>query len=308
MKFSEYIKLCRTKSFLTQEQLVQQLYQFNEDFIGVDTRTLIRWESGQTQPSINRKITIIKLFQVLTKEALPHFNNFTTDEIQAQICTAGIDNIIGKNKELVLNFPSSFIQVDNMKVTHLKYTDTIDNIIKIATGLDKEFTQNYSQLTNDNFKEWALHPSSLFLICEISEQFFGLLFTLRLKPDIFERIIKFDMQEKDLNISHFATFEEVGCNYLFNFFAQSNKAASLLYLRYYAHLIANQKIISKIGATAMMNEAKSLLERINLNHSKDITIDGYKISSYEASINDVLLNASVIKMIFNNQKCPESNT
>ena len=307
MKFNEYIKLCRENQILTQEDFIRELYNFSEDFIGVDTTTLSRWETGKTKPSIDRQITIIKYLQTKTNSVFPCFEGYDADEIQTQICKVGIGNIIGKNKELVLNFPASYIMVDDLKITHLRHLDIIDSTIKIAKRLDKEFTNNYSQLQDENFKKWAMHPSSLFLICEVDNQFFGLLFTLRLKPEIFEKIMNFQMQEKDLDTSHFASFEEDGCSYLLNFFAQSPKAASVLYIRYYAHLIANQNSILKVGAATMMNEGRKLIQRIKLTHKKDTIIDGHSISSYEAPLSDVLINEAVLKMIFQKQECLEDN-
>ena len=305
MKFNEYLKSCRKKYKLTQEELVQKLSAYDENFMGVDTRTLSRWEVAQTQPSMSRQITVVNYFSTLSGHVLSCFENYTKDEIQAQICKIGLANLLGKNKELVLNFPSSYILADNIKITHLRDSKTIDKTISVALRLDKEFTDNYSQILGSDFKEWALHPSTLFLVCEVQDQFFGLLFTLRLKTEVFEKIMSFEMEEKDLNLSHFASFNEDGCNYILNFFAQSQKAASLLYVRYYAHLIANQDTISKVGAIAMMSEGKKLIERINLSHLKEMSIDGYKLSSYEATLKDVLVNQAVLKMIFQKQDFSE---
>ena len=307
MKFNEYLKSCRKTYKLTQEELVQELYNFDESFIGVDTRTLTRWEQAQTQPSIDRQMTIVKYFQTLSSSVFPCFEEYDTEEVQAQICRVGISNIIGKNRELVLNFPASYIIVDDLKITHLRHSDTIDSTIKIAMRLDKEFTESYSQLQDKNFKDWAMHPSTLFLICEVDKQFFGLLFTLRLKPEIFDKIMNFEMQEKDLDVSHFASYDEDGCSYLLNFFAHSPKAASLLYLRYYAHLIANQDSISKVGALTMMSEGKKLIERIKLSHKESAVIYGHSIYSYEAPLSDVLINEAVLKMIFQKQDCPQDD-
>ncbi len=305
LKFNEYLKLCRQENSLTQEEFIQGIYDLDEQFMGVDTGTVSRWERDITQPSIDRQISIVKYFQTKSNDIFPCFNTYSPQEIQAHICKIGIENIIGKNKELVLNFPSSYIMADNLKITHLRHTEQIDNTIKIAISLDQEFTNNYSQLSDKNFKSWAIHPSSLFLICEYNEQFFGLLFTLKLKPEVFEKIMSFEMEEKDLSSKHFATSGEDGCDYLLNFFAQSQKAAALLYLRYYASLIANQNSILNVGALSMMEEGKKLIERINLSHYTDSEIDGHKLSSYQAPLDKVLINRDVLKMIFQKQECPE---
>ena len=307
MKFNEYLKSCRQNYNLTQEELVQELYNLDENFIGVDTGTLSRWERATTKPNIDRQISIIKFFQTKSNSVLPCFEKYDYNEIQSQICKTGIQNIIGKNKDLVLNFPSSYIMADNLKVTHLRHSDSIDNIIQIALLLDKEFTNNYSQILDKNFKSWAMHPSSLFLVCEFKKQFFGLLFSLRLKPHIFDKIINFEMQENELDSSHFATMEEDGCNYILNFFAHSQKAATILYLRYYAHLIANQNNISRVGVQTMMEEGKKLIKNIHISYYKDAKFNKHQISSYQSPLSDILINPDVLKMIFQKQDCPEDS-
>jgi len=67
LQFNKYLKSCRKKYNLTQEHLVQALYNFDDSFVGLDTRTLIRWETGSTQPTAKKQILIIKLLQKFVK-------------------------------------------------------------------------------------------------------------------------------------------------------------------------------------------------------------------------------------------------
>ena len=80
-------------------------------------------------------------------------------------------------------------------------------------------------------------------MCEFNDQFFGLLFTLRLKPDIFSKLVNFEMEESDIDIDDFASSEEMGSDYFLSFIALNDDVASLLFIKYYAQLIANQKNI-----------------------------------------------------------------
>jgi len=305
MKFHEYLKSCRKKYRFTQEQFVQELYNFDDSFVGMDTRTLSRWESAHTQPSLARQVVIMKFLQTLSGDVLSCFEDYDAKEIEESICRVGVSNIVGKNKELVLNFPSSYIIADNLKITYLKESHLLDTTLKVAIAIDNEFTNNYSQLQEEDLKKWLKHPSSFFLICEYEGQLFGHLFTLKLKPEIFEKVINFEMHENELKSSHFAEQNEDGCSYFVGFFAHSQKAASLLFLRYYAHLIVNQRSILKVGAYTMMSEIKKLLGRIHLLPKTKTEIDKQVIFSYDAPLDEVLINEAVLGMIFKKEDCPE---
>jgi len=147
----------------------------------------------------------------------------------------------------------------------------------------------------------------MFLVGECDDQFFGMFFALRLKPKIFQKLISFEMKIKDIVSEDFATFEEDGCNFPFSFFAYNEKIASLLYIRYYAHLISHQNDIQEIGAISILKGGEKLIEKIHLKHFKDDVVDDLTLKSYSATINDVLLNEDVLKVVFGSQDCVEEN-
>jgi len=277
LQFNEYLKLCREHSKFTQEELVHNLYSYNiDDFRGLDTTTLSKWERGVTKPKISKQVNIIKYFQKRT------------------------------NKELVLNFPDKMIAADDLKVSQLRNSKMIDKVIDINIDLDKGFNHKFTELLPEHFKEWALHPSNSFYVCEYNNQFFGLLFTLRLKPDSFEQIMDLTMREKDLTLNDFASFNEMGCNYIISFFAMNNKAASILFIRYYAHLIANQKVIQEVGVATMMEDARKLLSNMHFIHHASLEIDKEQvIQTYRETLPAFLACEKVVKMILSKQECPE---
>jgi len=201
LHFNEYLKSCRENNNLTQEQLVHDLYSYNIDnFEGLDTSTLSKWERSITKPKLSRQVNILKYFQEKTGVSLPCWSSYPVDETEELICKVGMQNLLGKSKELVLNFPSAMIGADDLNVYQLRNSDMIDKVIAINMDLDKDFNHDFTQLQSDQFKEWALHPSSSFYVCEYQEQFFGLLFTLRLKPKVFKKIISTlkDTNEKNI--------------------------------------------------------------------------------------------------------------
>jgi len=307
MHFNEYLKQCREHSHLTQEQLAEALYLHDiEHFRSLETTTLSKWERAVIKPTLPRQVSIIKYFQQKTGSALPCWEQYTVEEAEAMICSVGMHNLLGKSKELILNFPSNVISIGDLSIYQLRNSAMIDRIVEINVGLDKDFNHDLTQLQSTHFKEWAITPSNSFFVCEYKDQFFGLLFTLRLKPDSFERVMRMEMDERDIGSADFASLNELGYNYLLSFFAMSDKAASMLFIRYYAHLIANQKVIAGVGAGAMMSDAKKLIENMHLSlyHSKELE-EGLTLQMYRENLPEFLTSEPVIKMILSKQECPE---
>jgi len=302
MKFNLYLKSCREKHHLTQEELLQMLYNSDTSFQNLDVGNISRWERGITRPSISRIVDIIKVFQTKSKCILPCFAKL---DIENDICKLGVKNLIGNSKEHILNFPTKSFQVDDIKIKHIRHPDDIDKVLKMPFTVIENLTQNVYSLSFEQLKEWSLHPSNLFLLSEYKNEFSGLLFTLRLKPEIFNSILNFDRDLKDIKVSDFASFDELGCNMPISFFAYNDKSSTLLIVRYYAHLIANQDVISEVGTIPLLDGAKKILQKMHLHHYKDKTVEQGVLSSYSASLSDVLLNEEVMKMLFQKEKCPQ---
>jgi len=307
LKFNEYLKSCRQKYKLTQEELVQEFYKYDESFVGVDTRTLGRWETAQTKPSANRQLTIIKYFSTRSSKILSCVDTHDKQEIESHICKISIKNLIGSSKEHILNFPTRSFKVEDISITHIRSAEKIDDILQMPYTVIENLTDNVYNLSFENIKEWALHPSNLFLLSEYKGQFAGILFTLRLKPAAFQKIIDFEIELKDITIADFADFDELGCNFPMAFFAYNEKSSTLLILRYYAHLIANQDTIKEVGAAPLLEGAKKIVHKMNLKKYKEKNVSQGTLTSYYAPLCDVLINHSVLKMIFAKDDCPQDS-
>lgn len=303
LQFNEYLKTCRERYHLTQEQLVQELYNSDDEFSGLNTGTLSRWERGSTQPNLSKQMSIVRLFQKHSTHLFPCFCD--KDNIEDEICRVGIRNLIGNSKEHILTFPTSVFTVDKININHIRKDEDIELMLKMPLSIIKGITSNYFQVDINHLKSWALHPSSLFLVAECEGQFFGMLFALRLKPDVFKRVISFKMQIRDITEDDLAGFEEESCNLPIAFFAYNEKTATLLFLRYYAHLIANQDSIIEVGTTPLLDGDRKLGKAIHLTHLADLKVESGTLSSYSAPLEDVLINEDVLKMIFQKQECPE---
>ena len=300
MKFNTYLKSCREHSALTQEELVNALYIYDIDtFEGLDTSTLSKWERGITQPKASKQVSMIKYFQKKTGAVLPCWDTYTIQEAEEHICQAGVKNLLGKNKQLVLNFPSNTMQLDDLKIYPARHSDRMDTLLDINMDLHKNANHPYAQISLEQFKSWALHPSNLFLTCEYKDGVLGLFFSLRLKPEIFQKIINFEMQKSELTIDDFASFDEMGSNFMLSFYALNDKVATMLFIRYYAHLIANQTRIKEIGVITTLDDVKRVVNNMSLEETKSMmTDDKVELKSYKQSLANVLVTENVVKMLF----------
>lgn len=307
MYFNEYLKSCREQSNLTQEKLVHDLYSYDIDnFEGLDTSTLSKWERNITKPKVKKQVSIIKFFQNHTGHALPYWDNYSIKEAQDLICKSGMNNLLGKNKQLVLNFPSEMMSMDDIDLYALRNFDRMDNLLDINMDLHKNANHEYAQISIEQFKDWALHPSNLFLACEYKNSFLGLFFSIRLKPEVFNRLLNFEMKKSDITLDDFASFDEMGSNYMLSFYALNQKCATMLFIRYYAHLIANQKHISEIGVVTALDEVKKVVGNMNLDYyASKMTDDNTEIQAYRQTLYNVLASDNFVKMILSKQDCPE---
>jgi len=304
MYFSDYLKKCREKYQLTQEDLAIALSHFDRELFGsLDNVTLSRWELGKSNPNAARQVQVIKYFQSIDDLIFPCFDETESEMIEKHVCKTGMLNLPGKNKSLILNFPSS-ISIDELTVHQLRDSEMIDENIKIALDLNKEFSHNHSLIDDERFKEWTHIPENLFLICEYNKQFFGLLFSLRLKSEVFDRLMHFEINQNDITMDDFASPDEVGSNFILAFFAMNDMGASLLLIRYFAYLISEQKKILEIGSMSTHEDAIALMESIHLKHCKTKRFSGgMKRQSYRALLSDVLVNETMVKVLFSKEDC-----
>ena len=237
---------------------------------------------------------------------MPGWHEYSVEEAEKLICKTGMQNLLGKSKELILDFPENKISLDNLEVYQLRNSEMLDSAIKLHMDLDQTYNHGTTRVEASTFREWALYPSNSFFYCEYLGHFFGLLFTVKLKQESFEKMMRCEIQEKDLTFDDFASFDEIGSNYIFSFFAMNQKASSMLFIRYYAHLIANQMVIAEVGVATMMEDAKKIINSINLKyHASTMFKEDLELQSYRETLPNFLASENVIKMILSKQDCPE---
>ncbi len=308
MQFSDYLKQCRTHNDLTQEGLVEALYLADIDrFGGLDTTTLSKWERGVTQPRLSRQVAIIRYFQARMGMAVPCFESLPEEEVEKNICVTGMENIIrdSKSKKLILDFPSAMMAIDDVSTYELRGTESLDKATRLNAYLDKNFNQNYTQLSPEDFKRWALMPGNFFLVAEFVDEIVGLLFVLKLTPEAFEKVTNGILRERELRAGDFAQPHEEGSSYIVSFFAMNERVASMLFVRFYAHAIAHQATLSSVGVATMMEDAKGLIANLELPLYHEMSVaQGSVLQFFRAKLEDFLATERVVRMILTRQDCP----
>lgn len=237
-------------------------------------------------------------------EALKKFSThvfpclYNQKNIEKNLCKIGIENLIGNSKEHIMNFPDNIFSLKNINICQIYSHDNIDFILHISQLIFKGLTSNYFNLDVDNLKTFSLDYSNSFLIAEIDNQFLGMFFSLRLKLQSFNKLLTFEMSVDQLTDEDFANYEEEASIFLVSVFAYNEKIAMLLYIKFYAHIIANQNTIINIGTTTLLNGGKKLVEKMHLLHLRDKKYKGKLLSAYSASLEEVLLNEDILKIIF----------
>lgn len=298
MLFGKYLKLCRDKYRLTQEDLVQQCYRYDDSFNGLDIGTISRWERGITNPSFEKQIKITKFFQRYENRVLPYFESFSTEDIEKKINKQSIINLIGNSKEHILKFPHSDVMAKNLKLSKIKEYENKEALLKMPNDVLQSLLNNYYELDVEILKAWSELNSNLFLVCEYEGHFFGLFFSLRLKPKVFEEIISFQRELKTLKEEDFSKEREIGCVFPISMFAYNKNTAMLLYTKCIANLISNQDYILEVGSIPVLKGGVKLAEKINLQQYLQISTEGCKKISYRASLEDILLREEVFKILF----------
>ncbi len=307
MQFNEYLRGCRDKYGLTQEDLVNDLYIHDiESFSALDGTTLSKWERNLIKPRTSKQVSIIKYFQKQSDVALPCWDGYSVEEAEKRICQVGMNNLIGKSKHYLYDFPSGFIKMDDLTIQSVRNSEQIDIILEINMDVHKNLNHEFTRVTMEQFKEWSLHPYNAFYTCDYKGTYMGHFFFIRLKSHVFEKILNFEMRKDQITVEDFASFEESGSELLLSFFAANNKSATALFIRFYAHLIAHQRNIKEVGGLTKIDEAKKAVKRMNLLEYKNMTTeDDVAIESYRQDINNTLASEHVVKMILSKQDCPD---
>jgi len=77
-----------------------------------------------------------------------------------------------------------------IKLTHFARKEII---LDINMDIPQDFNHPSMQISLEQFKEYSEHPSNFFYICEYKGVTLGLMFVLKLKTEILNKILNFEI-------------------------------------------------------------------------------------------------------------------
>jgi len=302
MKFSIYLKTCREKAGLTQEALTEALYLFDDTlFEGVTPTTLSRWEREVSTPSYRRIEALMRFFQHRFGLPVPCIRTHDAKEAERIMCGEELDTLF-KPKKMVADLAFGAGEGGFETVT-LRHHPRADELLELNTMLHKSVNTPLTRVEERQFKTWIENPANLFVAVTYKSSFLGLLFALRLKPESFDAILRFQKRKADLKEEDFAAIDEVGSVYLLSFFALSPHIATRLFRRYYAHLVAYQQMTEETGFVSSFEEAHLLAQRLGLHPSGETESDGETVLAYRADLFDAMRSTTALKALFPKKRC-----
>jgi transcriptional regulator with XRE-family HTH domain len=288
---------------MSQSDLVEKLYLFDDRlFAGLNIPTISRWENGLNQPSYAKIRGIMAYFQSQMGRVLPCIEANDVDEAEAIICEEKIEELFRPN-QMVTKLPLRHDGEVPFEVVTFRHHPRAGKLLKLHAMLHRSANTPLTRVDTEKFARWMEHPGNLFVAVTFEENLLGLLFTLRLKPESFERILRFELKKNDLQEKDFAQMDERADIYLLSFFALSSDVATLLFRRFYASVIAMQERIGHVGMITSYPEAKRLGIDLGLQEAGKIEDEGKTVVAYRASVEAFMLSDTALRTLFPKGGC-----
>jgi len=305
--FGDFLKSCRHACKLTQDELVYELYVHNSDYFEhLESTTISKWEKNSPIPRLSRQVSILTYFQKKMDMALPFFNTMKVEEVEKILSLSDMENLLGNSRQVVLNFPKFNKTVQELDIFHLRDLPSTEKILHLNEKLENDFNYALSEVRKEQVEAWSHSPDNIFLACMLEESFLGYLFTLRLKPEIFTKLVNLEMKESEIEEEHFASRNEMGSDYFLSFFAMNKQAAALLFIKYYAQLIVHQTNIQEVGGATMLDDAKKLIEKMCISRHKKKHMmvndkDEIILQTYRETLSRFIACEGLVKMLFHHE-------
>jgi transcriptional regulator with XRE-family HTH domain len=291
---------------MTQDELAEELYlQDAELFAGVNASTLSRWERGTSLPAMKRMERVLAFFQRQAHRPFPCLEERDPASIEAILCERPVRHLFDRQKSMVNHAELEVGELPGFELVNLRRQGNAEVLLELNSMLHLPANSPFTQVPLEKFRAWLDHPANLFIAVSYRGSFLGLLFTLRLKPEAFDDLLRFRRRKVELELDDFATMEEEGSVYLLSFFALSPAIATTMFTRLFAHLIANQERIREIGIVTSFPDAQDLALKMNLRPTgrhKDgpRTIYAYRNDLYRFFASDL-----GVKIFFPKHHCDE---
>jgi transcriptional regulator with XRE-family HTH domain len=309
MKFGHYLKECRKRYGLTQDQLIEALYKRDPRlFGGLDASGLSKWEREISHTSFQKMAAILRLFQELSGDPLPCLDENDTETSEKGLCEQALLRVLGTPpRHLVLDLGTDRLPSRHFSILPLRHFERMDELLEVHQSLHENLVPSYSRLELSQLREWALHPESLFYVVLYKRTFLGLLFAVRLQPERFEEIMAFRKMRRELTTEDFAREGERASILILSLFSLDSRVASLLLMRLYAHLAAHRRRIESVGLTSALQEVERMVERMDLRVHHSHKIEEETHVAYRNDLFSLLSNETAMRLLFPKDECLESS-
>jgi hypothetical protein len=196
---------------------------------------------------------------------------------------------------------------EHFSILPLRHFERMEELLEIHQNLHENLVPPYNRLEIDRLREWAFHPESLFYVVLYKRTLLGLFFSVRLRPERFGALMEFRISRRELSVEDFAGEGEEASILLLSLFALDSRVASLLMMRFYAHLIAHQKSIRDVGLSTSLREIERLVERLDLRVHRSRKIDGITHVAYRNNLFNLLSGETAMRLLFPKSECPEAS-
>jgi transcriptional regulator with XRE-family HTH domain len=299
MQFSEYLKRCRQTYGLTQEDLVSELYLFEDrEFGGLDVTTLSKWERGRSQPPPLRMAEILRYFQERSGLALPCVEDDSIESAEAILSQEGINTLIGKTRALYVQLPLETLPSEEYRLIPLRHFERREQILEVHQALYDSINTGFARVELDKFREWSLDPRHLFHVLLYKDVILGLLFALRMRPEAFEEVLRFQRSKSQIGSEDFAEINAPASLYILSSFALHPRFLSTLYLKLAAHLIVHQRTMEKVGLVTTLPEVERMADRMNLRRLASHGEGDERLHAYASTVKEMLRGEEVLRAIF----------
>ena len=306
MQYKEYLRGCRERFGMTQEELVTELYLFDsQKFGGLDITTLSKWERGRSQPPPARISDILRYFQKRSGEKLPCWGEEEPYSIDSLLCREAMRSLIGKTRILYNHLPVDTLPKEHLTLIPLRQFERREQLLEVHQLLYDDIYDGFASVELERFKEWSLDPRHFFQVLLYKETFLGLLFALRLKETAFDELLDFRRGRASIAFDDIADFDEEGSLFILSSYAFHPKVLSILFMKLTAHLITHQESYHRLGLTTGLPEVERMVERIDMRHRNAFHGDvGEEIHSYSISLEELFRNEEILRTLFPRNECP----
>ena len=205
MDIADLIRQCRQRTGVSQEQLVQQLVDFQQEFADLDVQALSRWERGAVTPSLARQVLLMQFFGESPEQLLAD----TRFSIRQLPSILGFDRMIDQALDFrhmhgahpYLDRNAEFVSVQVSAAESAPIAACVANYQQgLARGRETWDAERLASMME--------HPSCRMLRYDVGDILGGHLLYARLKRPAFEDVLRYRLLECQLSEEHMAAADE----------------------------------------------------------------------------------------------------